>query len=308
MNLIHFHGTKLLTAALALLLAASSFAEIPETMKAPQTTLSAPTAQAAAALSPMAPPADLTPSAAPPTPSASPALATTAPPLLPSATRAVTGNVPSAAPGPQTPRANLFKGALNTPPEGTRVAENEQTTDDKPALDNKQIRKLLSSQPDPSVVLEPIVDPPPKPKPPPPPPPAPPQIKALPQAQAPDSLKTNSLPGKLPTSPELSVILVGNQFYPSRLRLKDGMQTKIYFTTTNEKAAAIVIERTAIQRWVAKEGERRPASELERSKLEITREVTSNKVTEVLMDPVKGSYSFHDALSGAKGQMIVEDR
>jgi Cupredoxin-like domain len=201
---------------------------------------------------------------------------------------------------------NLFKSALNAPPEeNTAVAENET---EKPALDNKQIRKLLSSQPDPSVVLEPIVDPPPKPKPPPPPPPAPPPPKALPQAQAPDSLKSNSLPGKLPTSPELSVILVGNQFFPSRLRLKDGMQTRIYFTTTNEKAAAIVIERTAIQRWVAREGERKPASELERAKLEITREVASNKVTEVVMDPVKGSYSFHDALSGAKGQIIVEER
>lgn len=113
--------------------------------------------------------------------------------------------------------------------------------------------------------------------------------------------------GELPVSPEAAIILSGNQFYPARIRLKDSVQTKLYFTTMNDKPAALIIDRMQVQRWVAKEGgQTKPSSETERSKMELTRELSKNKVTEILLDPKRGTYAFYDALSGARGQMIVE--
>lgn len=106
--------------------------------------------------------------------------------------------------------------------------------------------------------------------------------------------------------PDIAVILSNNQFFPSKIRLKEGMQTRLIFTTLNKKPAALVIERLQIQRWIAKEGEPQPKSELERSRLEINRELVSTKVTEIVLDPKAGTYSFHDAITGASGEINVE--
>jgi hypothetical protein len=107
--------------------------------------------------------------------------------------------------------------------------------------------------------------------------------------------------------PEVAVILANKQFYPSRIRLKDGVQTRLFFTTINEKPAAVVVEKLQIQKWVSKEvNSRQPASEQDRAKWEATREVTKDRITEILMEPLRGSYSFHDVITGAKGQITVE--
>lgn len=115
------------------------------------------------------------------------------------------------------------------------------------------------------------------------------------------------LHGEAPPSPEVGVILHNKQFFPSRIRLKAGVQTRVYFTTTGDRPAAIVVEQLQVQKWLAKEGaERKPASEFERAKFEVSREVTKQKMTEITFEPRRGTYSFHDAISGAKGQIVVE--
>ena len=42
-----------------------------------------------------------------------------------------------------------------------------------------------------------------------------------------------------------------------------------------------------------------------RGKWEMEREINASRVTEVLLDPKVGTYSFHDAISGAHGEIIV---
>jgi hypothetical protein len=116
---------------------------------------------------------------------------------------------------------------------------------------------------------------------------------------------TTALP-PLPGVADVSVILMNNQFYPSRIMLKDGVQTRLIFTTTNKRPAALVIERLQIQRWVAKEEERKASSEDERIRWEVNRELNSSRVTEVVIEPKEGVYSFHDAMSGATGEITVE--
>lgn len=200
----------------------------------------------------------------------------------------------------------------------TKTAEAGAATE-KPAAeataDNQSIRKLISSQPDPSLVLEPEETPEAKPKNAKPrkgPPSRP--VASLPGGNPggtalgkPGARFGGRLPSEVPTSPEVAIILVNNQFYPSRIRLKEGNQTRLYLTTTNEKPAAVVVEQLQIQRWIAKEGgAKKPQNEMERARMEVTREVTKNRVTEILIDPIRGTYSFHDVISGARGQIIVE--
>jgi hypothetical protein len=196
--------------------------------------------------------------------------------------------------------------------EGTLVAEADTSGDDdakkRTPLDKKQIRKLLSAEPDPSMVLEPPPEPPPTK--------APVVKKPNPKAALPSMTPTTvvtkpssglkGIPGQIPLNPELAIILVDKQFFPSKIRLKEGVQTRLFFTTTNEKPAAIVIEQMQIQRWVAKEGEQAPPTEADRAKWEASKEVNRNRVTEILIEPRKGSYSIFDVITGAKGQVIVE--
>lgn len=107
--------------------------------------------------------------------------------------------------------------------------------------------------------------------------------------------------------PELAIVLSEGKFHPSRIRLKQGEQTKLLFTTIGKKPAALIIERLRVQKWLSRPEEaalRAPAST--NSPWEVNREVSSNRMTEVLLDPVRGSYSFHDAISGATGEIVVE--
>lgn len=247
--------------------------------------------------------------------------------------------------------------------------QQELTAEEQQALDARkqtaEIRKILSSEPDPSLMLEPIPDPPEdkrkkiptKPERPIPPgeravaaqasgqplslggslnsgpnggggvaaggmgggiPGSPVSANALnpvssalnpggPVSGRP-SLKMGRLHGEAPPSPEIAVILHNKQFFPSRIRLKAGIPTKVYFTTTAERPAAIVVEQLQVQKWLAKDGapERKIASEYDRAKFEVTREVVANKMTEITFEPRRGTYGFHDAISGAKGQIVVE--
>ncbi len=172
----------------------------------------------------------------------------------------------------------------------------------KQPLDKKQIRKLLTAEPDPSLVLEPVAEPPPPPKPVVPKPPPRRPAQALPS----NGIRLG-IPGEAPASAEVAVILSEKQFIPAKVKLKAGVPSTLYFTTINDKPAAVVIEELQIQRWVAKEGEKpAPMSELERAKMEATKEVTKNKITEIMLEPHRGTFVFHDVISGAKGQIIVE--
>ena len=159
---------------------------------------------------------------------------------------------------------------------------------------------------------------------------APPQNKKIPLVYSPDYLSNfagrslSSLPATagtyggrlsvpyttpmapLASVPDIAVILSNNQFYPSRIRLREGIQTRLIFTTVNRKPAALVIEKLQVQRWVANEGHVPGKTEEERSRFEANRELNSTRVTEVNFDPKKGIYSFHDALSGASGEITVE--
>lgn len=247
-------------------------------------------------------------------------------------------------------------------------SEEEMTTEELQALKAKQqqaeIRKILSSEPDPSLMLEPIPDPPEdkrKKIPPKPDRPVPPAERAVaaqaagqpaglgasltlgpnagaaggPTGIAPTAggvgpvsanalnpmslnpggaanqknLRMGRLHGEAPPSPEIAVILHNKQFFPSRIRIKAGIPTKVFFTTTADRPAAIVVEQLQVQKWLAKEGggnDRKPASEYDRAKFEVTREVVNNKMTEITFEPRRGTYSFHDAISGAKGQIVCE--
>lgn len=137
------------------------------------------------------------------------------------------------------------------------------------------------------------------------------QAEPVPAPQPAEATKKLPIPPSTPMTPmagvpDIAIILSNNQFFPSRIRLKEGIQTRLIFTTVNKKPAALVIERLQIQRWIAKEKEQTPTSELERSKWEVNKEVSSTKITEVTIDPKKGTYAFHDAISGATGEITVE--
>lgn len=116
-----------------------------------------------------------------------------------------------------------------------------------------------------------------------------------------DKLGNSPLP-EVPQDAEVAVILMNARFYPSRLRLKEGQPTKLIFTSLNPKPAALIVEQLQVQRWIAGEG----GIAITEAQPEITRELTPNRITEVLLEPKRGTYSFHDALSGAVGEIVVE--
>lgn len=105
---------------------------------------------------------------------------------------------------------------------------------------------------------------------------------------------------------DISIILSNNQFFPSRVLVKEGNQVRLIFTTVNKKPAALVVEKLQIQRWVAKEDEASVKEELDRSKFETTRELVSSRITEIVIEPKIGIYAFHDVISGASGEINVE--
>lgn len=117
--------------------------------------------------------------------------------------------------------------------------------------------------------------------------------------------KTTAMP-PLPGVPDVAIILSNSQFLPSKVRLKDGISTRLLFTTTSGKPAALVIERLQVQRWIAKEGEPPAENEVARSRYQVFRELSSTKVSDITIDPKPGVYQFYDALSGAAGEIVVE--
>ncbi len=108
------------------------------------------------------------------------------------------------------------------------------------------------------------------------------------------------------SGPDVAIILAHNQFYPSTIRVRSGAPTRLLFTTVNRKPGALILERMDVQRWIPGEPEAKPMTEAERARTEVDREVTAQKITEVLIEPKPGNYSFYDALSGATGEIIVE--
>lgn len=109
--------------------------------------------------------------------------------------------------------------------------------------------------------------------------------------------------GELPYSPEVAVVLSNDKFFPSKVKLFEGQPARLIFATTNRKPAALIIERLKFQRWIAKEPK---LSSPESGKFELNRELVTNRVTEVTFEPKRGSYTFHDAVSGATGEILVE--
>ncbi|MSP18627.1 MAG: hypothetical protein EXR74_03540 [Bdellovibrionales bacterium] len=106
---------------------------------------------------------------------------------------------------------------------------------------------------------------------------------------------------------DISIILSNNEFYPAKVVLKSGESVRLLFTTTNRKPAALVIEKLNIQRWVSSQVEGETKKELDRSKFELNRELSSRRVTDVNFDPKPGVYSFHDVITGASGEISVEE-
>jgi len=249
--------------------------------------------------------------------------------------------------------AALFVG-YRAPAENPQTEPKQMTQEEMEALKIKQqqaeIRKIISAEPDPSLMLEPVPEAPedkrkvapPKPQRPMPPldrgvaseqglglggslgAPAPKPTTASATGTAPAypgggapgagglasrvaSVKMGRLHGEAPPAPEIAVILHNKQFFPSRIRVKAGTPTKVFFTSTSDRPAAIVVEQLQVQKWLAKDAnDRKPASEYDRAKFEASREVSRSKLTEITFEPRRGTYGFHDAITGAKGQIIVE--
>jgi len=118
-----------------------------------------------------------------------------------------------------------------------------------------------------------------------------------------------------PTSPsrppkgvsDFSIILSNNEFYPSKIVLKPGSTIRLLFTTTNKKSAALVIEKLNIQRWINSQFAGEKTKELDRTKFEVNRELSANRVTEITFQAKPGTYSFHDVITGASGEISVEE-
>lgn len=106
---------------------------------------------------------------------------------------------------------------------------------------------------------------------------------------------------------DFSIILSNNEFYPSKIVLKPGSTIRLLFTTTNKKSAALVMEKLNIQRWISSQFDGEKTKELDRTKFEVNRELSANRVTEITFQAKPGTYSFHDVITGASGEISVEE-
>lgn len=210
-------------------------------------------------------------------------------PMLKTAAPAAPAAVAIAA-APPTPPMPPLMAAMNPPP--APVAEKKPEDREVAQLLDLNLGPMMGGLALPSV-REPMAEPPPAETSP---------TEVTKKFSVPNSTPMFPLPGV----PDIAIILAHNQFFPSRIRLKEGIQTRLIFTTVNKKPAALVIERLQIQRWIAKEKDPTPTSELERSKWEVNKEISSTKITEITLEPKKGTYAFHDAISGAAGEITVE--
>lgn len=102
---------------------------------------------------------------------------------------------------------------------------------------------------------------------------------------------------------EIAVILSRDRFYPSEIRIRSGIASTLVFSSVNRKPAALVIEPSALTRKAASTDEATPVPQ---TPAEITRELSNDRVTTIAFDLPKGTYGFHDALGGGRGEIIVE--
>lgn len=128
--------------------------------------------------------------------------------------------------------------------------------------------------------------------------------KAAAKAASTPSVPVVVVPRAAPAGPDVAVILSGNQFFPAKIRLRESERSRLLFTNLNRKPGALIIEKMNVQRWIANEDKGEQARRSAR--MEIEREIGRTKVTEVALKPPRGVYTFHDAVSGASGEITVE--
>jgi hypothetical protein len=109
----------------------------------------------------------------------------------------------------------------------------------------------------------------------------------------------------LPAAAEAAVILSNNRFYPSKIQMPAGTKVRIWFTTVESKPAALIVEGLKMQRWIAAENASLTPSTAP-DYFELQRELTRERVTEITLEPSAGTYPFFDALSGARGEIVVQ--
>ncbi len=120
-------------------------------------------------------------------------------------------------------------------------------------------------------------------------------------------LDSSELPqNEVPVVSEVAIILSSQNFFPRKVHLAAGKEARIYFTTTNKDPAALIIERMNIQRWIAKDGGAIKQNDIGRAPWEFTKELNMKRLTEIIITPRKGTYVFYDALTGARGEIVVE--
>ena len=96
---------------------------------------------------------------------------------------------------------------------------------------------------------------------------------------------------------DISIIFSNKEFYPSQIRMKKTSKTRLIFTTTEKKPAALVFEKQKITRWLASESASLGPE---------YRELNPSKISEIRFDAEPGVYRFYDAISGASGEIEVE--
>lgn len=109
----------------------------------------------------------------------------------------------------------------------------------------------------------------------------------------------------MPAPAEVAVILSQNQFFPRKVHVSAIGQIRLWFTTVDPRPAALVLEGLKVQRWLAAELGMIPTA-VGTEYYEVQRELTKERVTEVILQPPPGKYTFFDAVSGAEGELIVE--
>lgn len=109
----------------------------------------------------------------------------------------------------------------------------------------------------------------------------------------------------LPAAAEAAIILSRNRFYPSKIQMPAGTKVRIWFTTVESKPAALIVEGLKMQRWIASENASLTPSTAP-DYFELQRELTRERVTEITLEPSAGTYPFFDALSGARGEIVVQ--
>jgi hypothetical protein len=116
---------------------------------------------------------------------------------------------------------------------------------------------------------------------------------------------TQSTENVLPATAEAAIILSRNRFYPSKIQMPAGTKVRIWFTTVESKPAALIVEGLKMQRWIASENASLTPSTAP-DYFELQRELTRERVTEITLEPSAGTYPFFDALSGARGEIVVQ--